>query len=813
MRKKSISDDTQALSIQRIQPDPRAGLTDAQIQERVEHGYTNCSVNPPSKSVGQIILSNVFTFFNLLYFFLAACILFVGSYQNLMFMVIILANMGIGIFQELRAKKTIDKLTLLSAPKATVIRNHEEQEVSTEDLVLDDIVIFSAGNQICADAIVLEGEVQVNESLITGESNEITKRQGDPLFSGSFIISGKCCAQLDKVGAESFAAKLTIEAKKAKKRKKSEMMKSLTRLIQIIGILIIPIGTLLFFQQYRTLQLTMEQSVVSTVAALLGMIPEGLYLLTSVALAVSVIRLARHKTLVHEMGCIETLARVDVLCVDKTGTITEPQMQVVDTISLQPEQYTDGEIQKLLGGFVSSMDGDNSTMQALKAHFHMPAYRTPTHISPFSSSLKYSGVSYGDASYVIGAPEFILHGSYESLRPQIEDYSLQGNRVLLFAKYEGPLDGGPLCRPVTPIALVLLANQIRKEAPETFQYFARQGVAIKVISGDNPLTVSQIATQAGIDNADRFVDASTLTTKEAIFQAADQYTVFGRVTPDQKRMLVQALKKSGHTVAMTGDGVNDVLALKDADCSIAMASGSDAACHVSQLVLLDSNFASMPHVVMEGRRVVNNIERAASLFLVKNIFSFLLAIITLFAALPYPVTPVQLSLVSSLTIGVPSFFLALEPNKNIVKGHFLRNVLHRAFPAALTDLFVVIGVLLFWLAFDFSDSEMSTICATLMGIVGLLMLFKVCTPFNIKRRLIWGSMVAAFILASLLFSDLFMLTPLSFGGSLILVVFALLAYPTMKNITWCMDKLGLGVQWCLDKCKLMIHRLKTEHSS
>ncbi|MFR2464784.1 MAG: cation-translocating P-type ATPase, partial [Clostridia bacterium] len=676
MRKKSISDDTQALSIQRIQPDPRAGLTDAQIQERVEHGYTNCSVNPPSKSVGQIILSNVFTFFNLLYFFLAACILFVGSYQNLMFMVIILANMGIGIFQELRAKKTIDKLTLLSAPKATVIRNHEEQEVSTEDLVLDDIVIFSAGNQICADAIVLEGEVQVNESLITGESNEITKRQGDPLFSGSFIISGKCCAQLDKVGAESFAAKLTIEAKKAKKRKKSEMMKSLTRLIQIIGILIIPIGALLFFQQYRTLQLTMEQSVVSTVAALLGMIPEGLYLLTSVALAVSVIRLARHKTLVHEMGCIETLARVDVLCVDKTGTITEPQMQVVDTISLQPEQYTDGEIQKLLGGFVSSMDGDNSTMQALKAHFHMPAYRTPTHISPFSSSLKYSGVSYGDASYVIGAPEFILHGSYESLRPQIEDYSLQGNRVLLFAKYEGPLDGGPLCRPVTPIALVLLANQIRKEAPETFQYFARQGVAIKVISGDNPLTVSQIATQAGIDNADRFVDASTLTTKEAIFQAADQYTVFGRVTPDQKRMLVQALKKSGHTVAMTGDGVNDVLALKDADCSIAMASGSDAACHVSQLVLLDSNFASMPHVVMEGRRVVNNIERAASLFLVKNIFSFLLAIITLFAALPYPVTPVQLSLVSSLTIGVPSFFLALEPNKNIVKGHFLRNVLH-----------------------------------------------------------------------------------------------------------------------------------------
>lgn len=781
LRTESVTDDRPP--IQRVCPDPSEGLNGEQVLARLQNGYTNLPVDQPSKTVGQIIRNNVFTFFNLIFFVLAGFIIAVGAYRDLMFMPIVIANMGIGIFQELRAKKTIDKLSVLSAPQATVIRDGQEFIISTEKLVLDDVVVFTSGNQICADAVVLEGELQVNEALITGEAKAITKRPGEELLSGSFVVAGKARARLDKVGADSYASRLTLEAKKSGKVRQSEMMNSLTRLIQVIGILIIPIGIILYFKQTVQLGLSVERATVSTVAALVGMIPEGLYLLTSVALAVSVIRLAQRKTLVHELSCIETLARVDVLCVDKTGTITEADMDVDGVIPLAPEEYGDEKIAEILCAFYQNQEADNSTGKAMKARFTGTTYWKAVKSVPFTSATKWSAVDFGaQGAYLVGAPELILKADYEPLREQVEQLSSQGNRVLLLAQYDGELRE-ELPGVVIPSALVLIRNKIRRNAPATFRFFAEQGVTIKVISGDNPVTVSEVAKRANIEGAEKYVDASGLTTQEALEQAAAEYTVFGRVTPGQKRKLVKALKKAGHTVAMTGDGVNDVLALKDADCSIAMASGSEAACHVSNLVLLNSDFAAMPEVVMEGRRVINNIERAASLFLVKNIFSFILAFFSVLIALPYPVTPMQLSLVSTLTIGIPAFFLALEPNKSRVQGHFIRNVLSRALPGALTDVFVVSGVLLFAHAFQLTTNELSTISAILLAFVGLLVLFQVCKPFDWKRWLIWGCTAVALLFCSTVIGSFFMLSPLSLGPFLVLAVFMLLAQPTMDFIT------------------------------
>lgn len=792
--------------VERITPDLEKGLSADQVQERYDKGYSNMPVVDSSNTIGHIIKSNVFTFFNLLFFLLAICVILVGSYSNLMFMPVVIINIVIGIVQEIRAKRVIDKLTVLSAPHANVIRDGRLQQIPTDDLVLDDIIHLGAGNQIPADAIILKGQVQVNESLITGESDEITKAESENLFSGSFIVSGSCTAILDKVGEDSFASRLTLEAKKKKKRSRSEMMKSLNRLIQCIGFLIIPLGLVIFYRSYKILDVGLQNAVVTTVAALVGMIPEGLYLLTSVALAVSVIRLAQKKTLVHEMGCIETLARVDVLCVDKTGTITEPEMKVTDLSLLQNREEM--EIKRLLGAVTGALEADNATMKALKNEYSLPSPRRALSVSPFSSSTKYSGVSFGpEETYVIGAPEFIMQELPQSLKDRIDLYANEGKRVLLFAAYSGELTGGALTQPAEPIALIALMNPIRREAKSTFRYFADQGVSIKVISGDNPLTVSRIAQAAGIENADQYVDASSLINEEDLMEAADHYTVFGRVTPDQKRILVRALKGAGHTVAMTGDGVNDVLALKDADCSVAMASGSDAACQVSQLVLLDSNFASMPAVVDEGRRVVNNIERAASLFLVKNIFSFFIALLAIFIPLTYPLTPLQLSLISTLTIGIPSFFLALEPNTNLVRGHFLKNVLFRAMPAGLTNLFLILGTLLFAYAFTMQSSEASTICVILMGFVGFLMLYRVCAPFNLKRRLLWGLLAAAFIIAIVFLGSIFELVPLSLGSILVLTVFLLLAIPTIRNITLVMDY--LSIFWnntCIPLQKRFLHK-------
>lgn len=773
----------------RVEANYQQGLTSQQAAERRQNGYHNVYMTPPTKTVAQIIRANVFTYFNLIFFILAGCIFLVGSYNNLTFLPVILANIAIGIIQELRSKHTLDKLTLLTAPKATVIRDGTEMSISSEDTVLDDVVIFSAGNQIYADAVVLSSECQVNEALITGEPDEITKKPGQSLLSGSFVVSGSCHARLEKVGSESFVSKLTMEAKKAGKKQRSEMMSALRRLIQVIGFVIIPFGLIMFFQQTQVLGRSIPDGVVSTVAALIGMIPEGLYLLVSVALAVSVMRLAQKKTLVNELGVIETLARVDVLCVDKTGTITENKMIVKDVALIREDRFNEEDIRMIMSDYVGNMGADNETMAALKKYFSGAVKQRATKILPFSSAKKFSGVAYApDEAYLLGAPELILRKNYEQYKDLIEQYSSQGCRVLLLALYDGDMSEKDLGGEIMPLALILLTNKIREEAPATFRFFAAQGVTVKVISGDNPVTVSQVAIEAGIENGERYIDATTLTTERKLKRAVNEYTVFGRVTPEQKRKLVRALKAAGHTVAMTGDGVNDVLALKDADCSIAMASGSDVASHVSQIVLLNSDFSAMPSIVMEGRRVINNIERSASLFLVKNIFSFTLALTTMIVTLTYPITPSQLSLVNITTIGIPSLILALEPNTSLVQGRFLLNVILRAVPAGLTDFLMILGAILVSPYLGITQDELATMSAIIMGSVGFMMLFRVSRPFNLIRRYLFITMIAAFILGGLFFSGLFTLSPLSWTAIAVLTGFILLAFPTINLISWILSR-------------------------
>lgn len=803
MKNRTSKDNTivrKKVQTRRFNADIRYGLNSDQVNEYFENGWSNEPVEPPSKTVPEIIKSNLFTYFNLVFAVLAALLILAGSFRNLTFLPVILANLFIGIIQEIRAKNTLDKLSVLNAPKALVVREGRQFSIPAEELVLDDIVIFKAGNQICADAIVVDGEVSVNESLLTGESDEISKKPGDELMSGSFIVSGECYARLDKVGEDSYISKLTLEAKAMNSEEQSEMIRVLDKLVGVVGILIIPIGLLLFGQQFFFSGASFSKSITSMVAAVIGMIPEGLYLLASVALVVSVMRLASKKVLVHDMKCIETLARVNVLCVDKTGTITENTMEVNGEIPMDGyDSQSMAPLKQIISDFASAMSSDNITMKAMKDYFNKPSGRKAVSVSPFSSQFKYSGAAFEDGSYVLGAPEFVLREDYDNYREQIEQYSSEGYRVLVFGIYDGVIDGKALTGKVTPLGLVLLSNPIRKEAPETFKYFENQGVEIKVISGDNPVTVSQVALQAGIANADNYIDASTLTTDEAIEDAVLRYTVFGRVTPDQKRKFVRALKKAGRTVAMTGDGVNDVLALKDADCSVAMASGSDAAAQASQLVLLDSNFACMPSVVMEGRRVVNNIERSASLFLVKNIFSFLLSLFSVCFMINYPLEPSQISLISMFTIGVPAFFLALQPNKNIIQEHFLSNVLIKALPAGITDFLVVGALVVFGQVFEVGETDISTACTMLLAIVGFVILYNISKPMNALRWCVWGGCIVGLLGCSIYLGDLFAMRGMSTKCIMLFVVFAIITEPALRYSTILIEKIGRKIVGWIEK--------------
>lgn len=795
--KRSI-DETQTMEITlekripttRYRPDHQTGLTAQQVQEHRMHGWTNQPVDPPSKTTKEIIQENVFTYFNLIFLVLAVLLCLVGSFRDLTFLPVIVLNTLIGIIQETRAKKVLDNLTMLNAPHAMVIRDGKKSQINAEDLVVDDIVIFEAGNQVCADAEVCAGEVQVNESLLTGESDEITKRKGDQLMSGSFIVSGQCHARLDKVGADSYISRLTLEAKAMQNTEQSEMIRSLDKLVKWVGVAIIPIGIILFIQAFVFQGEGFQSSVTSMIAAVIGMIPEGLYLLASVALAVSSIRLAQKKVLLHDMKCIETLARVNVLCVDKTGTITENTMEVQDVIPTK--EYEEGKLRplsELLGDFTAAQSSDNITMEAMKRYFKIVSGKKAVAKTGFSSASKYSSVTFEEVSYVLGAPEFMLKEQYDNYEETISAHASKGARVLVFGTAKEEPDGKPLKEAVTPLAYVLLANPIRQEAKETFTYFAEQGVEVKVISGDNPLTVSEVAKEAGIAGAERYVDASTLHTEEEMRAAVLNNAVFGRVTPNQKRKFVQILKEEGKTVAMTGDGVNDVLALKDADCSIAMASGSDAAAQASQLVLLESDFSCMPEVVLEGRRVVNNIQRSASLFLVKNIFSFLLSLVSFVFMFTYPLEPSQISLISMFTIGVPAFFLALEPNKNIIKGHFLTNVFLKALPAALTDVLAVGALVIFGRTFGVSSADISTAATMLLSIVGFMILYTISAPMNVLRGVILGGCIVGLLFCSIFLNDLFAITGMTTKCVMLFVVFAIATEPVLRYLTWLIGKL------------------------
>lgn len=786
--------------IELLHTDPVQGLTSAQAEQHIAEGLGAGQTGNTGKSEKEIILRHTLTFFNLVFIVLAV-LLIVGksTVMNMGFLGVVVVNTVIGIFQEIRAKRAVDKLSLVARRPVKIVRDGRVQDIAPEDIVRDDIAEFGQGDQICADGILRSGALYVDESLLTGEEDSVEKQPGDQIHSGSVVLAGRGRVELTAVGENCGAAALAREAKHNPQAKKSEMTRSLDRLILFLGLALVPVGIILFRQEYMVLKLPLRESTEGTVAALVGMIPEGLYLLTSVALAVSAQKLSKSRVLVQDMNSIEALARVDVLCVDKTGTITEPDMEVENLLplgdALLPEQLED-----ILTAMYGSGEPDNATAKAMQELFAGESDLKCTNRVPFSSEYKWSGCEFEESgSYVVGAPEFLL-GDREDIW-NIGDWAEKGYRVLLVARYDGPLAPGKLdAEKVEPMALALLTGKLRPNAKETFAYFAQQGVTVKVISGDNPATVSMIAQQAGIPDSDRYVDASTLETPEQLREAALKYTVFGRVTPQQKKGLIEALQKKKHTVAMTGDGVNDLLAMKQADCAVAMASGAEAASQLASLVLLDSDFSAMPGVVNEGRRVINNIQRAAALFLVKNIFSLFLSVISLFTVMPYPLEPIHLSVISAMTIGIPSFILTFEPKYDRVKGRFLPGVLRRAFPGGLTNVFVVLLCQVFALVFSLPQDEVSTICAAILSFVGLLVLYQICKPFNWFRRLLWWLMAAGIVLCFTLLGDILDLR--TWTDEVRLVMFTLLVMtPTVffsiqRVFDWCEQSRLRFAAWC-----------------
>ena len=769
-----------AIIVEKIKVDPKKGLTHEQVRKMKRLGAINESVKPPSKSVAEIVRGNVITYFNFVFLVITIILICVQSWRDITFLPLIIANTLIGIFQEIRAKAVLDKLTMLNAPTARVIRDGKEQEIVAEKLVQNDVVVFRAGNQIPADAVILTGEVAVNEALLTGEADEIRKGKDGELMSGSFIVSGECVAQLTKVGAASYISQLTLQAKKVKNKEQSEIIRSLNKIVHIAGFLIIPIGGILFYQSHFINGLEMRESVQSAVAGVLGMIPEGLFLLSTIALAVSSMKLAQKKVLLHDMKSIETLARVNVLCVDKTGTITENTMAVSDYEPLGKMKKS--ELNGIISDFVGAQAADNATMGALKAYFSEPEGRKIESVSGFSSQYKYSGVNFEGESYVMGAPEFVLGKDYEKYQDKIEGYNRKGYRVLIFGRYSGTVEGKKLDHSVEALGLIMLSNPIRENAVETFQFFNKQGVEIKVISGDNPVTVSEVAQKAKIKGAEKYIDATTLETDESIAKAMREYTVFGRVTPEQKRKFVKAMQKDGKIVAMTGDGVNDVLALRDADCSVAMASGSEAAAQAAQLVLLESDFARMPDVVAEGRQVVNNLERSGSLFLVKNIFSVITSLIVIIFATTYPLIPAQISLISMFTIGIPGFLLSQAPNHDLIRGSFVSNILKRAMPGGLADVVLVATMVLLGSIFSLPSADVSTACTILIAAVGFLMVWRASKPIDWYKKTCFLLCLAGLVFCCFFLKDFFGISHLSLQTAILTGALVVASIPLVQGM-------------------------------
>lgn len=757
------------------------GLTAAEVNARIEAGKINIADDSSDRTTGKIIRDNLLTYFNLIFLVITVLLCIAGAFRDLTFLPIIIGNILIGIVQELRAKKTLDKMKILNAGHAVVIREGKRQKVTAEELVIDDLVWLSSGDAICADSVVVSGEITVNESMLTGEADGIVKKENEELLSGSFVVSGEGYARLTRVGNDSYISKLTNEAKALKKGEESEMIRSINMFVKVIGIIIIPMSVILFVQAFVFRNASFRTSITSMVASIIGLIPEGLYLLTTLALAVSMMKLAKDKVLLHDMKSIESLARVDVLCVDKTGTITKPEMTVTEIVSC------DDSMNEVFTDYVMSSIDNNATAVALKKYLNdnnvMNGKRTASKVYPFNSTVKYGAMAFNDDYYVLGAPEFIIKTGFNNLKDDISQYTTKGYRVIVLAKAESLTRDGVIDGEILPLGFVVLANEIRDNAVETFTYFKEQGVAIKVISGDNPATVSEVARQAGIENAEKYVDASTLTDNLMISEAIAKYTVFGRVTPKQKQQFVKALKMQGHTVAMTGDGVNDILALKDADCSVAMASGSEATAQAAQIVLLDSDFSRMPEIVLEGRRVVNNVQRSASLFLVKNLFSLLLTIFSTVLMISYPLMPSQVSLISMFTIGIPGFLLALEPNKSRIKGHFLGNVLLKALPAGLTDFFAVSALVICGHVFNIPSTDIATASTLLIAVVGFMIMIKISHPFNKFKYGILALNIFGLIFCGLFLDNLFAMSDMSNICILLTIVFGFAAESMFRYIT------------------------------
>lgn len=744
------------------------GLTSAEVNQRISQGKVNVSSNLKTKSIGRIFRDNICTLFNAINVVLLIALAFVGSYKNMLFIGIMIANTTIGIVQEIRSKRSVDKLTILSEKKVTVVRDGKECEISREEIVQDDLIVLLRGSQIPADCVVCGGECRVNESLLTGESNLIVKQKGDALLSGSFISLGKCYAKVTKVGAECYAAKINDEAKYIKKIN-SEILRSFNFIIKICTFILFPLGLAFFIRQFGIQDGNLQATVVSTVAALLGMIPRGMILLTSSVLAVSVVRLTRKKVLVQEMYCIETLARVDVLCLDKTGTLTTDEMNVTEVLPLQ----NDDEINSVLASIAHFSEEKNATILAIEKYANNDKFISCKKFYPFSSETKWSGGDFENGkSYIIGAAEFVFKDKQKYKRVYDEIEKVKDTvRFIVLASSGTSLENG-LPQDLTPLAIILIKDKLRDNVNETINYFKEQGVALKVISGDSVKTVQNIAKDTGIIGAENAVDMTTVKTQEELESVAESCSVFGRVTPQQKKQLVLALKKNGHSVAMTGDGVNDVLALKEADCSIAMAAGSDAARNVSQLVLVNNDFASMPGVVAEGRRTINNLERSSALYLVKTIYTIALSIFFVFFSMEYPFQPIHLSLIGALTVGFPSFVLALQPNKNRIKGNFTYNIISRAIPTAFCTILNII-VMAIIAKVGFVDlQEYTTICVYMTALCAYMLILRLSYPFNALRIAMLVLSATGIILGCIIFSKFFSLVWLSFKG---LVLFALLS--------------------------------------
>ncbi len=769
--------------ITRINPKPNEGLTSAQVKKRTEDNLLNISKIKTSKSIWSIFSKNIFTFFNITCLVVAIALIQVGAYTDLTFMLIVVLNTTIGIVQEIRAKKTMDKLSLTNSNFTKVIRDGEEEEIYKTEVVLDDVLCLNPGMQIACDSIVLDGQVEVNESLLTGESLPVKKKKGDTLLGGSFISSGTCKAKVNKIGDDNYISQLSVKAKTFKQAK-SELLTSLRTLIRIITIFMIPIAIVMLYNNYTyysanpSTEYSLAYMIITkTSGCIIAMIPAGMFLLTSVALAVSVVRLAKKRTLVQELYCIEMLARTNVLCLDKTGTLTSGSMSVKDVVMLSTKK-TDKDVDKIIASMVASFHDANHTALALKSYFGKPVY-TADKSMPFSSERKFMACKFKQTgAYKLGAYEFVLDNPSVEVKKLAEEYSIKGYRVLLLAECDSNFSSTG----AKPIAFILLQDNIRKDAPKTIEWFKQNGVDIKIISGDNPVTVSEVARRVGVDNYDKYISLYGLSKNEVI-EAATKYSIFGRVSPEQKATLVKALKMEGKTVAMTGDGVNDILALKEADCSIAIAAGSDAARSVSHLVLLDSNFGSMPSVVAEGRRVVNNIQKSSSLFLMKTTFAILISIFVLCFKKTYPFSPIQFILLEMFVIGLPSFFLALQPNTKPIQGKFMANVLRNTLPAGLTLVGVTVAIYIYQMFTGIPTEVLVTMSSLAIIVVGFIALFAMCRPFNWFKSIMYISVLAICITCVVVLYDLFKYVPLAYNDILFLIIVCETAYPVYLTLS------------------------------